>query len=465
VLSRLTRHLVWAPAERFEEAGPRALSFVSHPPVPGAHVNEALDIYIAPRDQTIYLLHIGATVEHALMVQYLFAAFSLGGPQIDSNEHQTKAARWRTIITDIAREEMGHLVTVENLLRLLGGPLTFDREDYPIPADLYPFPFELRPLTRKSLARYVLAESPDERTIEKLGLVQEMEEIRSTASYGRADGPVNRVGIIYAAIQELFTLPTDRREPPNEMTPYVHSSDIQATTHRYQARPEEWGLNYDDLKIETASNRDEALSAIQAIALQGEGSSIDDLSSSHFGRFLEIYRDFPKDDAWTPSRRIASNPTADAKLEQEGRNIIRDPESVLWAGLANLRYRMLLVNLTHAFLTERPPDPSIRSPRGLLISWSFGEMYQLRCISDILMSLPLETGGELLAGPPFEMPYSLLLPDRESDRWRLHRDLILASRKYNSCLQALRTPHVSYLRSLGQADQKSLEQIELLIGN
>jgi rubrerythrin len=399
------------------------------------------------------------------MVQYLFAAFSLGGTQIDSDDHQSKAARWRRVITDIAREEMGHLVTVENLLRLIGGPLTFDREDYPIPADLYPFPFELRPLSRESLARYVLAESPDDQTLEKLGLTKEMEEIRRTASYGGAGGPVNRVGIIYAAIEQLFTLPTDRRDPPDELTPYVHSSDIQAATRGYQARAEEWGLNYDDLKIETASNRDEALAAIQAISLQGEGSSIEDLPTSHFGRFLEVYRDFPKDEAWRPSRKVAANPTTDSKLEGEGRNVIQDPEADLWAGLANLRYRILLVDLMHAFLTERPPDSEKRSPRGLLISWSFGEMYQLRCISDILMSLPLKAGGELLAGPPFEMPYSLALPDREPDRWRLHRDLLLASRQYNSCLQKLPTSHASYLRSLEEADQKALEQVELLIGN
>jgi hypothetical protein len=465
VASRLTRHLVWAPVEGLEEVKPRVLSFVRHELVPGTDVNEALDIYLAPRDHAIYLLHIGATVEHALMVQYLFAAFSLGGTQPESPEHELKAARWRKIIVEIAREEMGHLVTVENLLRLIGGSLTLDREDYPIPADLYPFPFELTPLTRQSLARYILAESPDQETTKKLGLVEEMEEIRTTASYGSTAGPVNRVGIIYAAIQQLFTMPTDRRDPPDEMTQYVHSSDIQSATRRYQAGPEEWGLNYNDLKIETASNRDEALAAIQAIAVQGEGSSIADLPASHFGKFLEIYRDFPKDNAWTPSRNVASNPTTDANLLQAKRNVIRNPEAVLWAGLANLRYRMLLATLMHAFLTERPADLQTHSPRGLLISWSFGEMYQLRCISDILMSLPMDKEGGLLAGPPFEMPYSLSLPDRELDRWRVHRDLILASRKYIVSLQELGTPHFHYLKSLAQTDQKSSEQIELRIGN
>ena len=34
---------------------------------------------------------------------------------------------------------------------------------------------------------------------------------------------------------------------------------------------------------------------------------------------------------------------------------------------------------------------------------------------------------EDLAGPPFELPYTLNLPDREEDRWRMHLDVSRAS--------------------------------------
>ncbi|MEA2231907.1 MAG: hypothetical protein QOD83_1723 [Solirubrobacteraceae bacterium] len=33
------------------------------------------------RDYTAMLLHVAAEIEHSLMVQYLFAAYSLGGPR------------------------------------------------------------------------------------------------------------------------------------------------------------------------------------------------------------------------------------------------------------------------------------------------------------------------------------------------------------------------------------------------
>jgi hypothetical protein len=162
---------------------------------------------------------------------------------------------------------------------------------------------------------------------------------------------------------------------------------------------------------------------------------------------------------------VAANPTTDTKLEPQGRNVIRDREAALWAGLANVRYRMLLASLIHAFATEGASDGEKRSPRGLLISWSFGEMYHLRCISDILMSLPLAKDSKLFSGPPFEMPYTLGISDREQDRWRLHRDLILASRQYSTSLLSISSSHTSYLKALIDLDRKSLDQVQTLIGN
>src|SRR5271168_1942248 len=79
------------------------------------------------RQYAILLLEIAASIEHALMVEYLYAAFSLGGPRVPS-PRKPEVAQWREIILGIAKEEMGHLMTVQNLLRCLGGPLNLDRE-------------------------------------------------------------------------------------------------------------------------------------------------------------------------------------------------------------------------------------------------------------------------------------------------------------------------------------------------
>jgi hypothetical protein len=141
----------------------------------------------------------------------------------------------------------------------------------------------------------------------------------------------------------------------------------------------------------------------------------------------------------------------------------------VWGSLFNLRYRMILMYLKHSFYIEAPPDHPSRSARGALVSWAFGEMYNIRSISEILMTLPLAPDSPILAGPPFEMPYSLALPARNADRWRLHRDLLTASIQLvtgmvHTAQSCGDESHVRYLRALIISDQTTLEQVTALIG-
>lgn len=471
---RLTKHLLWtedftspvsfaADLKADRKILPlTALETDSTQPEQSAPPN--LDIFIAPRDRAIYLLHIGAEVEHALMVQYLYAAYSLGGAHLTDPEHQKLANEWKSKILEVAREEMGHLVTVENLLTVIGGPISFEREDFPVPADLYPFPFELEPLTKKSLGKYVLCEMPDEETIKKLKLTKEMEEIKK---YVDGDGSmkVNRVGVLYDSIKNLFTAPTFPKDPAPVPPAFISASDIQANSLRFQVNPAEWGLGYADILIETATDRPSAIDAITAISVQGEGSDVPkDLGDSHFGKFLEIYRKFPDEKGWRPSRNVATNPTTDSSAPRD--QYISNKVASLWAGLLNLRYRMLLMYLMHSFQIESPLDDLKRTPRGLLVSWAFGEMYNIRSITEILMSLPLNDDNDLLAGPPFEMPYSLAQAARSADRWRMHRDLLMASKQYvTELLGELKgSQYTNYLNGLQSANDSALAQVETLIG-
>jgi hypothetical protein len=127
---------------------------------------------------------------------------------------------------------------------------------------------------------------------------------------------------------------------------------------------------------------------------------------------------------------------------------------------------MLLMFLTHSFAIEAPAGQKENSPRALLITWTFGEMYHLRSIAEILMTLPLGDHSGNAAGPPFEMPVSLALAAREPDRWRLHRDLIGASQNYVERLENTRSgkKHASYLQGLRQVNAKALQQAITLVG-
>jgi hypothetical protein len=51
-------------------------------------------------------------------------------------------------------EEMQHLRGVNRLLVELGAAPVLTRQDFPYESDLYPFPFELAPLSSVSLAKY-----------------------------------------------------------------------------------------------------------------------------------------------------------------------------------------------------------------------------------------------------------------------------------------------------------------------
>lgn len=471
--TRLTKHLVWTETgddslRAFDRGAPAAESLLlSDPESNRPHPEErglSLDMFTAPRDRAIYLLHVGAEIEQALMVQYLYAAYSLDGPHVTDPAHKKLAQQWKATILEIAREEMGHLVTVENLLTLIGGPITFDRQDFPVPADLYPFPFELEPLTKRSLGKYVLAEAPDDDVIAALNLTDEINAIKELVGGIDDRLKVNRVGMVYSAIRFLFQPPVIPQEPGPEPPQFISSGDIQAGSLKYQVDPAEWGLGYQDILIETAIDRVTATAGIDAISIQGEGSTIGQFSDSHFGKFLEIYRQFPGEGGWRPAKNVARNPTTDSDAPPD--RFITNETAFFWAGLLNLRYRMLLMYLMHSFTIETPEQDTARTSRGLLVTWGFGEMYHIRSITEIVMKLPLKAeGGDLLAGPPFEMPYSLSMPTRQADRWRGHRDLLMAAQKYvDTLLELTGAEHEKYLIGMRSANNSALAQVQTLIG-
>ncbi|MFF2147684.1 ferritin-like domain-containing protein [Kitasatospora sp. NPDC058190] len=441
------------------------------------------------RDYTALLLHVAAEIEHSLMVQYLFAAYSLGGPQVP--EHlRADVRRWQEIVLGIAKEEMGHLLTVQNLLLALGGPVHLSREDYPWGTDFYPFPFTLRRLTPETLARYICAESPPDWTGE------EADRIRQLAA-GKQGVPVNRVGALYDRLTDILG---DRDRIPD--------AAFQAETLPYQASWNEWGRGYTlgergrdsgnvpetqspDLLIIGVSSRDTALNALKLIGDQGEalpplqapvpaaasaaGTGPGELS--HFFRFLTIFRELERldpSDQDAVARQVAENPRTDHRLNEETLalthalalapdqsrpevSLITHPEAARWGHLFNLRYRMLLADVAHAFRLIGPLDNGATlTARGSLIHRAFGEMYNLRAVAGMLLQLPLDRDGStgLLAGPPFEMPYTLDLPAGDRNRWLLQRDLTEASLLAVDDLlgTTLTTEGEAYLRALRETD-------------
>lgn len=408
---------------------------------------------LSPHDEAVFLLNLAAEVEHALMVQYLFAAYSLRDPSQFTGDKATLVRDWRKAIAIVAREEMGHLVTVQNLLRSLGAPLSLARDEFPMNTGFYPFAFRLEPLSKNSAAKYAFAEMPPAAALEGIDGVTaaEIADITKRADEDNTGQPVNRVGKLYEQLKTVIQS--------------LSTAEFSASSVSQQARFDEWGLGQHDILILSVGKRSEALAALSKIAEQGEGPVTAGAAAdpnSHFQRFLSIYRQFPDDGSWQPTYPIIEDPnvrTSVTGVKNPGQ--ITQPEARLWAQLLNARYRRLLITLRHALELEAPAPTGLDgTARGLLISWAFSEMYQLRSISGILVTLPatIGAGDKRTAGPPFEMPSSISLPTQEADRWRLQSSMLQSAEMIVASLTALpATRGADFLKGMAEADAEAIQ--------
>ena len=110
------------------------------------------------------LLSEAAELEHGLMCQYLYAAFSLKRqPEEGVSWAQLELMRrWEASIMLVARQEMEHLGLVNNMLTAIGEAPYFERPNFPLGPRHYPIdvPFKLERLTPGALSRFIEFEMP-----------------------------------------------------------------------------------------------------------------------------------------------------------------------------------------------------------------------------------------------------------------------------------------------------------------
>lgn len=467
------------------------------------------------RDHLVMLLTSGAEVEHALMVQYLYAAYSINGDQPDE-ERRALVEGWRASILSVAREEMGHLLTVQNLLVLLGAPISFDREMMPWDHEFYPFPFSLDPLSLETLQCFIYAEMPRLAQIEQgktytetprllamtpgkrrekavpLSIDPETEwacvqEVKAalTARFGadKIDADLHQVGELYHQIIDLISDP-DRipdsafneasydmqadwddwgrgyKPPPRALTP-DGDIDKAAGPREREASPDfpsSMAHRHAHVQVARAATRADAVKVLRALSAQGEAPHLkqDDTGEpSHFERFVQIYEEYKalqKDDpSWKATYDVPSNPTTrddfarlnPGKTTYIPANLESAAAAHLFAQLFNQRYRLLLNYLAHSFQLGRTQPLRQPGRRGMVMHRAFGEMYNLKTIAGLLvrMSRHDPKNPKAHAAPPFELPYTLELPQTETDIWRQHHDLLAASQ--HTCSEVFRLAGVS----------------------
>src|SRR5215469_11643946 len=120
---------------------------------------------IEHREALIYMLCEAAELEHGIMCQYLFAAFSLkkdAGEGLTDGQLATVQG-WERRISHVAVQEMLHLALVQNLLSAIGAAPHLSRPNFPQPATHYPagVTLTLLPFGEAALRHFMYLERPE----------------------------------------------------------------------------------------------------------------------------------------------------------------------------------------------------------------------------------------------------------------------------------------------------------------
>src|SRR6516225_1151433 len=120
---------------------------------------------IEHREALIYMICEAAELEHGLMCEYLFAAFSLKSAVGEgvSQEQLEAIRRWRTTLLGVAAQEMLHLALTANMLTALGASPHLSRPNLPQPTRHYPASVRLTflPFGEQALRHFLYLERPE----------------------------------------------------------------------------------------------------------------------------------------------------------------------------------------------------------------------------------------------------------------------------------------------------------------
>ena len=407
------------------------------------------------REALIYALGKAAELEHLIMLQYQFAAFSLK-LKLDeglSPEALPAVQRWRRTLLEISEQEMLHLAIVQNLLTAVGAAPRFARPNFPMPAYSYPagVRIELVPFGEEALRHFAYLERPEGMAVDD---AEGFEAIEQAVPLPHDEGDeivphlqeFETIGQLYRSIQDGIELLAERLGPDRL---FIGPANAQATEEHFR-----WP------ELVAVTDVASARRAIDTIVEQGEGAS-GEWREAHFGRLLGILDEFlairAADPAFQPARPVVA---ANVRPQPTGIVVplITDPGTTRCMDLLNVVYEVLLQLLSRYFAhTDETPEQL-----AVLADVSVGLMYSaIKPLGTVVTTLPigLERPGAT-AGPGFELFYQVdyLLPHREA-AWvlmeeRLRDAAAFAVRCGQACTPALMEPLAKVARSLEKyADQ------------
>lgn len=427
-------------------------------------------------EEAATLLRIAAEIEGALLVQYLFTAGSLlqgVSVNVPGFDHPILSDDWYDLIRTIAKQEMGHLITVQNLLLSLDARPHVDRENFPLSSPLYPFEFSLQPIRLSTLAKYVCAEAP--REVVAADRADYEDAVRET---GTIVGDVPRAGQVYERLFWLFQDSDAPQAPWLDLTNpfpswpnwHVDAAKIGFNQDR-QASPNEWRGDDSSASLDSGiyvlqvSDKASARQAAYTVGLQGEGP-VGDPGLTHFDKFLRIYREQRGVKGLGGAPPFARNQRDNPSTGVSSATTITDPKALAWAKLGNVRYQMLLVDIALSVsIGQTGKAPSVSATRRDFGNWAFTEMLAcLKPISEELRQMPLVAGSgpsDPRAGLPFELP-NQNLPTTVADQIQYSRERAAESVKLRAQISQSFGPtpkQVGILKALGNIDATVVQKL------
>jgi chromopyrrolic acid synthase len=397
---------------------------------------------IQTRDQLVVALRHAAELEVAVMLQYIYAGYSI--PNYATGEEYVRQGLWtdkqlhlacgddkevrdygmRGVLLEVSHEEMIHFLMVNNILMAMGEPFypaipNFSEinKSFPIEVD-----FALEPLNAISIQRFRRFELPDFLEQE---LQQEPESNDPTADrlhgYGSLSELYKHIRFAIETIPDLFVVKKGNTGGEHHL---FLREDFNQVHPDYQ-------LQVDDVKS--------ALFAIDLIVEQGEGCNhkSSKFEKSHYQQFQRIAEALAQEQTidrstgcmipWNPSYPALRNPTINYR--DHNTTIVTVPQTrAVMQIFDECYFLMMQLMVQHFGLT---PTGSLR--RSKLMNAGIDIMTgMMRPLGELLMTMPSGKRGKT-AGPSFEITTPIYIPTPEVAYQAIARRFERLSQRAREC--------------------------------
>jgi hypothetical protein len=320
---------------------------------------------LSPHDELVRLLQEATTIEHAIMVQYLYAAFSI-------KSKYEKLRGDRCSISDssnllgIAIQEMRHLHIGNLMLIALGAKPNLRPPGFPFKTNkIYPFDLVLSGLSAESMSQYLFVEASSKAIDRKEPKPED--KIFITRLYDKLgdDCRPNQLGSLYG---KIIT---------------ISEEIIDAKLASFEIAPEKMREWIDELKKIKTDGEDAHFAFLRKVFM-GEHKSLPDKSPSN------IWDDKNNEDY--PSYPVPENPSA--RIGHP--NQIDNTMLLKVARLGNLHYWIILDLLNLSYERDDWKIPNNTQPQHYM------ELAKLHMRGPlVLLGMYL---AEQNAGMPFDVP-------------------------------------------------------------